>query len=138
MGDFVISGRLLNVDETGKEKVGLMVRESFAPEARTIALTLGEVGARQCRFGTRADASTSMTWQKGDDYTWAPVWFKIQRVGNVFTEYQSIDGTNWFKVGLGPALFANHCLVGLAVTAQKKDAFNTTVFDHVTVAGSSK
>ena len=137
-GDFVISGRLLNVDETGKEKVGLMVRESFAPEARTIALTLGEVGARQCRFGTRADASTSMTWQKGDDYTWAPVWFKIQRVGNVFTEYQSIDGTNWFKVGSGPALFANHCLVGLAVTAQKKDAFNTTVFDHVTVAGSSK
>jgi hypothetical protein len=137
-GDFVITGRLLNVDETGKGKVGLMVRESLAPEARAIALTLGEVGARQCRLGTRADASAAMTWQQGDDYTWAPVWFKIQRAGNTFTGFQSIDGTHWFKVGSSTASFANHCLVGLAVTVQKQDAFNTTVFDHVTVEGSSK
>ena len=138
VGDFVITGRLLNVDETGKKKVGLMVRQSLAPEARAIALTLGEVGARQCRFGTRADASDSMTWQQGDDYTWAPVWFKIQRTGNAFTGYQSIDGINWFKVGSSTAPFANHCLVGLAVTAQNKDASNTTFFDHVTTDNTSK
>jgi hypothetical protein len=137
-GDFVISGRLLNVDETGKEKVGLMVRESLAPEARAVALTLGEVGARQCRFGTRTGAAAAMTWQQGDDYTWVPVWFKIQRAGNAFTGYQSIDGVNWFKVGSSTAPFANHCLVGLAVTAQNKDAFNTTVFDHVTTDYLSK
>jgi hypothetical protein len=137
-GDFVIIGRLINVDESGKEKVGLMVRESLAPEARAIALMLGEVGARQCRFGTRADASTSIKWQKGNDYTWAPVWFKIQRAGNVFTGYQSIDGTNWFKVGSSTAPLANHSLVGLAVTAQNNDVFNTTVFDHVTMNNTSK
>jgi hypothetical protein len=66
------------------------------------------------------------------------VWFKIQRAGNTFTGFQSIDGTHWFKVGSSTASFANHCLVGLAVTVQKQDAFNTTVFDHVTVEGSSK
>jgi hypothetical protein len=126
------------VYETGKEKVGLMVRESLAPEARAVALTLGEVGARQCRFGTRTGAAAAMTWQQGDDYTWVPVWFKIQRAGNAFTGYQSIDGVNWFKVGSSTAPFANHCLVGLAVTAQNKDAFNTTVFDHVTTDYLSK
>jgi hypothetical protein len=115
-----------------------MVRESVAPEARAVALTLGEVGARQCRFGTRADASAAMTWQKGDDYTWAPVWFKIQRAGNAFTGYQSIDGVNWFKVGSSTEPFVTHCLVGLEVTAQNKDAFNTIVFDHVTTNNTSK
>ncbi len=137
-GDFIITGRLLNMDETGQEKVGLMVRESLAPEAKAITLTLGEVGARHCRFGTRPEASTTMTWQQGDDYTWVPVWFKIQRAGNAFTGYQSIDGTNWFKVGSSQASFANQCVVGLVGTAQKQDAFNTTVFDHVTMSHSPK
>jgi hypothetical protein len=137
-GDFVITGRLQNVKWTGSDKVGVMMRESLAPEARTIALTLGELGGRQCRFGIRADTSASMTWQKGDDYTWVPVWFKLQRDGNVFTGYQSIDGTNWFEVGSSTAPLANRLLVGLAVAAQKRGAFNTTVFDHVTTGSTSK
>lgn len=137
-GDFVITGRLANVDWTGQDKVGLMVRESLAPGARTVALTLGEVGDRQCRFGTRREASAPMKWQAGDDYTWVPVWFRLQRAGNVFTGYQSVDGTRWFKVGSSTAPLAKDCLVGMAITAQKKDVFNTTVFDHVIIHATSK
>lgn len=137
-GDFVVTARLVGARWTGRDEIGLAVRESLAPDSKLVALTLGGVGNRQCRFGTRAEARATMTSQAGNDYTWLPVWFKIERAGNVFTGHQSIDGTNWFKVGSSTVTMTNHCVVGLAIAAQKKDALNPTVFDHVTVQSASK
>jgi hypothetical protein len=132
-GDFVLTARMLSADWSGRAKIGLVVRETLAPEAKAIALTLGDVGNRQCRFGTRAAAGASMTTQAGNDYTWLPVWFKIERKGDVFTGYQSVDGMNWFKAGSSTVALPKECRVGLAVAGQKKETFNTTVFDHVTL-----
>lgn len=137
-GDLVVTARLLDVQWNGREKIGLMIRESAVPDARAVALTVGELGNRQCRFGTRAESSSKMIWQAGDDYTWLPVWFKIQRAGDVFTGYQSVDGTNWFKVGSSTATMTNQCLLGLAVTGEQKDVFTTATFDHLTVQTTSK
>lgn len=137
-GNVVFISRLASVHWTGRDKIGLMVRGSLAPGAKTVALTLGQIGDRQCRFGTRGKPSIAMSWQAGDDYTWLPVWFKLQRTGDVFSGYQSIDGTNWFKVGSSAVSMSNRCLVGLAVAAQKEDVLNTTIFDHVTVRRTSK
>lgn len=137
-GDFIITGRLAKVGWAGRGKAGLMVRESLAPETRAVALTLGDVGNRQCRLGTRPEPSASMTWQAGDDYTWAPVWFKLQRSGDVFTGFQSIDGKNWFKVGSSTVSLAQDCLVGMAISTQKQDGLNTSVFDHITTDKTSK
>lgn len=132
-GDFVITARLVSAAPVGWGKVGLMVRESPAPDSKMVALTVGDVGDRQCRFGTRADTGAPLISQAGNDYTWLPVWFKIQRAGGVFTGYQSIEGTNWFKVGTSTLKMSNKCQTGLAVTGGKNGAFNTTVFDHVTI-----
>jgi hypothetical protein len=74
-----------------------------------------------------------MTWQGGNDYTGAPVWFKLQRAGNVLTGYQSADGENWFKVGSGPAALPDQCYIGLASTGNKPGSVNISVFDHVSV-----
>lgn len=137
-GDFVITARLVSANSIGWGKIGLMVRESLASDAQTVAVTLGDVGDRQCRFGTRPQVAALMTWQAGNDYTWLPVWFKIQRTGDVFAGYQSVDGTNWFKVGSSTVTMVNQFRVGLAVTGGKKDSFNTIVFDHVTLQGTSK
>ena len=137
-GDFVITARLVSAHWSGRDKIGLMVRESAAPEAKAVALTLGEIGNRQCRFGTRITTASSMTWQAGNDYTWLPVWFKIQRAGHQFTGYQSVNGSNWFNVGSSTLSMANRCQVGLAIAGQKKEVANTTVFDHVTVQNTSK
>jgi hypothetical protein len=137
-GDFVFTARLVIADWGGGGKIGITVRESLAPDARDVALTLGQVGNRQCRFWTRAEAGAAMTVQAGNDYTWLPVWFKIQRAGDVFTGYQSVDGTNWFKVGSSTVTLTNQCLAGLAVTGGKTDSFNTTVFDHVDLQSASK
>ena len=74
-----------------------------------------------------------MTWQAGNDYTVAPVWFRIERAGDVFTGYQSVDGLTWFKAGSSTVPMTKQCFVGLAITGQKQDVFNTSVFDHVII-----
>lgn len=137
-GDFAFSARLISADWTGRDKVGLMARESLAPGAKAVALTLGEVGNRQCRFGARRENSTAMETQAGCDYTWLPVWFKLQRVGSVVTGYQSLDGKNWFQVGSSAVSLPEKCLVGLAVAGGKKGALNTSAFDHVMLQNTAK
>ncbi|HEU6447386.1 MAG TPA: alginate lyase family protein [Verrucomicrobiae bacterium] len=132
-GDFVFTARLLDSKWSGRDKVGLMVRDSLAPGAKAVALTVGDLGNRQCRFGTRAKNSTPMTRQAGDDYTISPVWFRIQRKRNWFTAFQSVDSTNWFKVGASQISLTNQCYIGLAIAAGKKDIDNTSVFDHILV-----
>ncbi|HEX9047889.1 MAG TPA: alginate lyase family protein [Verrucomicrobiae bacterium] len=129
--DFIFTARLVDGNWTGRDKVGLMVRDSLAPEAKAVALTLGETGGRQCRFGARAEISAQMNWQLGCDYTWLPAWFKIERTGDVFTGYQSVDGMDWFKVGASKVEFSPSCSVGLAVTSGAKSI--TNVFDNVTI-----
>ncbi|HEX5398748.1 MAG TPA: alginate lyase family protein [Verrucomicrobiae bacterium] len=137
-GDFVITGRMVDVRHwAGRDMVGLMLRESLSPAARAVALTLGEIGGRECRFRSRSAPAAAMIRQEGNDYTWLPVWFKIQRAGDVFTGYQSVDGTNWFKVGESRMSVPQTCFVGLALAGDKPDEFNQAVFDHVKVEGSS-
>lgn len=132
-GDFVFTARLLESDWVSRDRIGLVVRESLAADAKAIALTVGDVGNRQCRFGTRSKTGAVMDSQAGNDYTWLPAWFKIERHGDTFTGYQSVDGTNWFKVGASRLSLPKPCLIGLAGAAQKKNAFITTTFDHVNV-----
>jgi hypothetical protein len=132
-GDFVFTARLFNVNWSGSCKVGLMLRESLAPEAKALALTVGDFGNRQCRFGARPETGGSMNWQGGNDYTRTPAWFRLQRKGNEFTAYQSPDGVEWFKVGSSTIAMANQCFAGLAIATSQKDSFSATVFDHVTM-----
>ncbi|HUZ06272.1 MAG TPA: alginate lyase family protein, partial [Candidatus Paceibacterota bacterium] len=117
-GDFSLMGRMVEVHWTGRDKVGLMVRASLSPAAPAVALTLGEIGDRECRFWFRSATAAAMSRQEGNDYTWLPGWFQIQRVGDVITGYQSIDGTNWFKVGESRMVLPQNCLVGLVIAGQ--------------------
>jgi len=129
--DFIYVARLVEAHWTGRDKVGLMVRDTMAPEAKAVTLTLGEIGGRQCRFGVRSGILAKMNWQSGCDYTWLPVWFKIERSGNAITGYQSVDGIDWFKAGSAELALSSSCLVGLAVTTGSHDKSITSIFDHV-------
>jgi hypothetical protein len=76
-----------------------------------------------------------MTSLLGDDYTWVPVWLKLQRTGNTFSASQSLDGTNWFTVGSSTETMASTYYVGLAVSSRITTGLNTTTFDNVTTNG---
>jgi hypothetical protein len=61
-----------------------------------------------------------------------PVWLKLQRVGNVFTGFESPDGSTWTPVGNSTltTLGANP-LVGFAVSSSTATALANAAFDNV-------
>lgn len=132
-GDCTITARLTGV--VGKlEKTGLLMRESTATGAISLALTTGEVGGgRHARFRTRASTGAEMTAQNGNDYTWAIVWFRLQRSGDQFTAYQSSDGISWHTIGTSTVPMAKTYRVGLAAASTAKGELVEATFDNVTV-----
>ncbi len=125
-GDVTITARLLI---NGSIKVGLMMRETLSANAKTLSLTLGDVGGRETRFGTRSSDGGSMTFQLGNAYSWTPVWYRLQRSGDTFTASQSSDGVTWFEIGSSSVEMAGAYFVGLAAVR------GTATFDNVTIVG---
>ncbi|TAL06601.1 MAG: hypothetical protein EPO07_01605 [Verrucomicrobia bacterium] len=135
-GDFCVTARL--ADWQGSVgMMGLTVRESNVKKPRVLAVTLGELGGRLARFRVRADGRTTV--QRGCDYTWLPVWFRIQRVGDEFTAYQSSDGIEWFKIGQSTVALPRSVLAGLLASTggtppgRKATDSAKGIFDHVTI-----
>ena len=135
-GDFVLTARLAEVEWSGGPgRVGLLARESLAPDARAAFVTLGDIGKRQTRFGVRAEKGAGATQQNGNDYTWVPVWFRLRRAGGVVSAFHSPDGENWFEIGSGVKLsLPASCQLGLAVCSPDSGPAVTATFDHVTLA----
>ncbi|WAC15004.1 cellulose binding domain-containing protein [Dyadobacter pollutisoli] len=134
-GDFTMTARLSAVGGT-LSKTGIVFRESLAPDAKALVMKLGDAGWRQAGFGTRSATGGSMTWVGGNDYTWVPAWFRIQRSGNTFTAYQSSDGVTWFTVGTSTVAMADSYYVGLAsCSGSTTGALANSTFDNVTMAG---
>ncbi len=138
-GDATLTARLAEVkwNRGGRNaRVGIMMRESLAANAPTLMMKLGDIGARQAGFGTRASTGGNMRLVGGNDYTWIPAWFRLERKGNTFTAYESSDGVQWFRVGTSTVPIDKTYLVGLAVSSNSENV-NTTYFDHVSVTGGS-
>jgi hypothetical protein len=132
-GDATITARISSLGGT-VQKSGIMMRESTAANARTVSMTLGDAGWRFARLGTRANAGDTMGFTLGNAYTWVPAWFRISRVGNVFTAYESSDGLNWFTVGSATIAMPTTYVLGMAISSGGT-AVNNTTFDNVTVTG---
>jgi len=134
-GDITFTARRARVsfDGGGWQKVGIMLRESLEPGAKTLAMVSGEYGTREAKFATRAADDDGMRWQNGNAYTSAgpPTWFCLVRAGDTFTAYQSIDGTTWFAVGKPRVVPMNKdYYVGFAVDSNSDKTVSAT-FDNV-------
>lgn len=132
-GDYTITARLIAISGT-LSKTGIMIRESLAANASTLVMKLGDVGWREAGFGARTTTGGSMTWVGGNDYTWLPAWFRLQRSGNTFTAFESSDGITWFTVGTSTVTMASTYYVGLvACSGSTTGALDNTTFDNVSV-----
>ncbi|SKC54198.1 RICIN domain-containing protein [Ohtaekwangia koreensis] len=131
-GDFTITARLSDVTGT-LNKTGIMIRETLDPAAKTLIMKLGDAGWRQAGFGSRSSSGNGMTWLRGNDYTWLPAWFRLQRSGNTFTAYESSDGVTWFTVGASTVSMTNTCYTGLAACSGSTTALDNSTFDNVTI-----
>ena len=75
-----------------------------------------------------------MTSQSGNDYTWLPIWFRLQRVGNVVTAYQSPDGIDWYPIGESTVSLPEEVLIGFAASGGGKPGVESVVaFDNVDI-----
>ncbi|OQP66839.1 hypothetical protein A3860_00265 [Niastella vici] len=136
-GDVTITARMYDITGT-LLRTGLLIRESLNANAAAVAVTLGESGWRYSRFGARTATGGSMGWNDGNQFTWTPVWFRLQRSGNTFTAYQSLDGAAWFQIGTTTITMATSYYIGLAAcSGSSTGAIDSTHFDNVSlIAGT--
>ncbi|MGC4013826.1 MAG: fibronectin type III domain-containing protein [Luteolibacter sp.] len=132
-GDFTFIARLADVDwKPDRCRVGLMVRESLEPGSKGAFITLGDIGARQTRFGVRKDQGGNTAYKSGNDYTWVPVWFRIQRAGDKVSAAHSMDGVTWFEVGSETLAMPSSVYMGFAASSQDPKQTLSATFDRIT------
>ncbi len=64
-------------------------------------------------------------------------WLKLQRSGNVFTSWYSIDGSNWLLIGSTTLAMNASATIGLFVTSHNIGQLSTVAFDNVQVTAST-
>ena len=111
-------------------KAGVMIRESLtANSAHGFMLASASKGLafqrRPAAGGTSVSSSGSLSA--------APRWVKMQRIGDVFTAYESADGLNWTLVGTETIPMGTTVYVGLAVTSHTTTASVTCTFDSISI-----
>lgn len=136
-GNSTLTVRLSDVvwSNKGSDKVGIVMRETLDANSKMLTLNLGEIGYRLVKFGTRSTTAGQTSWQDGNKFTWIPVWFRLQRVGDTFTASQSSDGIEWFVIGKSTLKMNKKYHVGLSVCAGNASGILTTAtFDKVMIA----
>lgn len=121
------------------DKVGLMMRETTAPDSRMVALLYDDnSGFNRVRMPLRASTGASVTYPGADGPagTSVPLWLRLGRTNDAFTGSISTDGTNWTLVAMAslPGTPAT-LLAGMAVCSRVTNSLDVSTFDHVCVSG---
>jgi hypothetical protein len=88
--------------------------------------------AKGMAFQRRALSGGASTTTAGT-LSGAPRWVKLQRNGNLFSAYESVDGTNWTLVGTDTIVMDTTVYVGLAVTSHTSGASAVCTLDGVVI-----
>lgn len=137
-GDFVLTAKFSDGILTTKDsdKFGLMVRETLDVDAKMSAITSADTETRKVWFVNRAVTAGNTPWVSGDTHTRIPSWFRIERVGNTFTAYQSRDGIVWSKVSSANIGMSNNAFAGIFVSAGMSGVSNSIIFDNISITGT--
>lgn len=130
MGDASYQARLTSIANTGASATaGIMIRESDAADSRFVFVGATQAGSVFFKYrNTTAGSVQTVT----STSTTLPVWFKLTRVGNVFTAYRSTDGLAWSAIGAAQTIaMTADTLAGLVGTSTSTTVLNTAVFDNV-------
>ena len=131
-GDGTIIARVASIPSNVNAwvKAGVMIRASLSADSQHAFMLAS--ASKGMAFQRRAQAAGISTNTAGTLST-APRWVKLQRNGNLFSAYESADGTNWTLVGTDTVVMGTSVYVGLAVTSHTTSASATCTFDNVTI-----
>ena len=115
-------------------KAGLMVRESTATGSRHIMVNVTYYNGNRWRlqFARRSTTNGSTSTFASNVYlsSNAPVWVRLERAGNTFYAYYSLDGTNWTQHGSYTfSSFPQTVLVGMGTASYDSNISDTGVYD---------
>jgi autotransporter-associated beta strand protein len=135
-GDTSITARRIGANGAAgvNGRIGVMIRESLAPDAKTQTLFVGDLGFREARFGTRDTTGGQMSYITGNGYS-ANAWFRLVRSGDTFSAYQSGDGATWHFVGSTVVAMSATVHVGIAAGSGGENLLRGD-FDHVALGGA--
>src|SRR6266478_4684977 len=127
-GDGTIIARVVSFQPLNYSQIGVMIRETLDPGARSVFVSFQPNQAYlYFRSTTGASTSNQATSFSAPNY---PYWVKLTRSGNTFTGYVSVDGASWTQVGTAQTItMAQNVYTGLAVTLNS----TTALFDNVSV-----
>ncbi len=130
--DGSIIARVNTLQNTGtNSRVGVMIRDTMANNARMVALTVSDAGA--WRWQRRTTTGGTMSTTNSSTGTAPNLWVRLVRTGNTITASRSTNGTTWTTIGSTTVTMASNCYVGLAIASGSTTTLNTSVFDNVTV-----
>ncbi len=126
-GDGTIVARVTSQTDTDPwAKAGIMIKQSAIADAPYAMLAVTPGNGINMEYGFNANIA-------GGSYTFPNAWLKLTRAGNVFTAYDSADGTTWTEVGATTVTMAASATVGLFVTSHNSGQLSSVTFDNVTV-----
>jgi hypothetical protein len=132
-GDTTLIARVTSVDNTyGWAKAGLMVRETLGAGSRNAFIFSGPANNSGFQYRSATDGDSNNFTAP---YSWAPLWIKLVRAGDIFTAYQSEDGTSWTTIGSITVPMAASVYAGLAVTSHVNGTLCTGTFDTLSISG---
>lgn len=134
-GDFSFSARMVQNVENNSFGMGIMACETLFGTSRRITAMLSDAGTRYSRCGFKTELGGTTSWTNGDDYSYPPFWYRIERIGNKFSVYQSRNGKTWFLISSSNVSLPNTCYIGFfACGTNSSDNSHCQVwFDQVKV-----
>jgi regulation of enolase protein 1 (concanavalin A-like superfamily) len=129
-GDGTIVARVASVQNVNAwTKAGVMIRATLsANSAHALVLVSPAKGVNFQRRPTTGGVSSSTA---GTAST-APRWVKLTRAGDLFSAYESSDGTTWSPIGTETIPMNSSVFIGLAVSSHASSAA-TAAFDSVSI-----
>ena len=147
-GDGEVTACIVGIDSVPpntlgwQTKFGIMIRETLAPGSKHSIVALTPRDGHTILFEHRAitngeslyDFSTSLDdVDQGVPFSF-PFWIKLQRKGNQFRGYFSVDGVRWSQTGEAQIIdMAETVHAGLAVTVSPSGTTGIVELDDMTV-----
>lgn len=129
-GDGSITAKVESMQNTASwAKAGLMIRETLDANSRQIIAFMSPTNGTALQG--RSSTGGSTTGFANTTGLTAPYWLRLERVGNLFTAYQSSDGNTWTTLGTAAITMATSVKMGLAVCSVNDGTLCNAVFSHV-------
>jgi hypothetical protein len=138
-GDTTISARVRGQSSTRPfAKAGIMLRASSFPPSPHVILDVKPDGGVE--FMTRPALVAETQFIAGGDVSASEAWLKLERRGDVFSGYISVDGTTWSPVGSIQWSAPASMLASLAVSDWDMSGreINTAMFDEIAIGSHSE